>query len=121
MVLRDMKPGDSTLTREGMNERKATEIVSIDPPGIEGTPIAASISDDRGPPAIKGKYRRKLRIPRASCISKHSVPLALEEELIADSISEDGDGEANINTDEEETPVSVEYQEWMEEFYIVEG
>lgn len=60
MVSGDMKPGDSTLTREGMSERKAPEIVSVDPPGIEGNPIAASISDDRGPPAIEGKYSRKL-------------------------------------------------------------
>jgi hypothetical protein len=105
-----------------MNERKAPEIVSVDPPGIEGRLIAASISDDRDPPAIEGKYRRKLHIPHASRISKHSIPLALEEELIADSISKGGDDEAtddnnNNNTDEEETPVSIEYQEWMEEFY----
>jgi hypothetical protein len=122
MVSRDMKPGDSTLTREGINERKAPKIVSVDPPGIEREPIAASASDDRGPPAIEGKYRRKLHIPGASRISQHSVPLALEEELIADSISKDGDGKAtdnnNNNTGEEETPVSIQYQERMEEFYI---
>jgi len=124
MVSRDIKPGHSTLTQEGMNERKSPEIVLVDPPGIEGKPIAASISDDRGLLAIEGKYRRQLHILRASCISKHSVPLALEEELIADSISEDGDDEAtdnnnnNNNTDEEGTLVSIEHQEWMEEFYI---
>jgi hypothetical protein len=120
MVSRDMKPGDSTLTQEGMNERKALERVLVDPLGIEGKPIATSISNDRGPPAMEGKYWRKLHISHASCISKHSVPLVQEEELIANSISEDGNYEAtdNNNTDQEETPVSIEYQEWMEEFYI---
>ena len=120
MVSRDMKLSDSTLTQEGMNERKAPETVLVDLPGIKGKPIAAN---DRGPPAIEGKCCRKLHILRASSISKHSVLLALEEELIANSISEDGDDEAtdnnnNNNTDEEETLVSIEYQEWMEEFYI---
>jgi hypothetical protein len=32
MVSRDIKPGDSTLTQEGMNERKAPEIVSVGRP-----------------------------------------------------------------------------------------
>jgi hypothetical protein len=82
-----MKSGDSTPTREGMNKRKLSEIVSVDLPGAEGKPIAASISDDC---AIKGKRRKEL----------HNVPLASE-------------ATDNNTTKEKETPVSTGYQKWI--------
>ncbi|KIN08295.1 hypothetical protein OIDMADRAFT_48162 [Oidiodendron maius Zn] len=95
IVSRDMKPGDSTPTREGMNKGKLSEIVSEDLLGTGEKPITAGISDDCGLPAINGKRRRIL----------HSVPLASKA--------------TDSNTsNEDETPVSTEYKKWIKECYM---